>query len=863
MRILFVNQYYAPDYAATAQQLGDLCEFLASEGHEIHVLAGTAFYDGRQLALPPYEILNGVHVHRVSMPHSRRERIRDRLLGYLGFYWRAFIRVHTVPRPDIIVTLTTPPLISLLGAWLKILFGTRFVFWVMDIYPDIATRAGVLAHFGPTRGIWSTLARFAYYCADRVVVLGRDMADVLAAKQVDEQRIVVIRSWAIGDEVVPIEHAENSFRDKHCAPGDFVVMYSGNMGTCHLYKEIVDCAEMLHTDPSIRFLFIGGGKLYPKIREALENEQPRALFLPYQPRERLAASLSAADVHLISLNETFDGLLVPSKVYGCMASGRPSIMIGSRKSEAARLLLDNECGLVVPPGDGEALRGAVLFLRENPEDAERMGRNAREAFLNSYERKNATANFAAMLEEVSAEKGHRRIGPIANSLGRVIFSPGGRPLSSWAFGLRARDKESLADWMGAKPLTLMFAVLIMAWAFWQVQAAGRIEAWHEGFRQSGTIAIEKPSSVPSESLALLQATSFAAENVFPPNRLMLNEFFRRQVALAPMESGTWLNIARQRIMEGRIPQARAALNYADTLNPAYPSERLDAVQHWALIGERDRARSIALRIARLDFAGRLEAGDALVTAGFKPVEVFEQLDDDQLAPFERANLAVHLMTGDPSLNRELFDFLPDKVLDDPEARAKLIRPLTYPMLPDAASEVWRRQAGGSPEGGLLHNGTLQKNPFEPGFYLGWQLKHLAASLTPRWIEPARAGENGILVLESPSYDSGGTAFLYRLVVPANTPPLEFSLDLTLSPHDAIDCRLVLFEREGHDLSREYLGDWLRRGHEQSADGMSAVLPPSSEPRLIDIAFARTRRAPAARGSVSVRITSLNVQEAAR
>lgn len=418
MRILFINQYYAPDFAATAQQMADLCERLTAEGHDVHVLCGNSLYDGRKMKLAPEENINGVTVHRVGSSNDRRERLRDRLMAYIAFYIRAFVKAHTVPRPDMVVTLTTPPMIALLGAWLRLVRRSRFAYWVMDVYPDIAIRAGVLRRMGPVAGLWSLLAMISYRLANRVVVLGEDMAEELVKKGVPAHKIQVIASWADGNEVFPVAAEDNAFRREHVPEGALSVMYSGNMGTCHLFREVIAGAKALKDDPGFHFLFIGGGKQQPHLREALGGQQ-NVTFLPYQERNALSESLSAGDVHLISLQERYDGLLVPSKVYGIMACGRPIVFIGSERNHVARIIRESRCGVIVAPGDMQGFEAALRELRDEPGLAEEMGRRGREAFLRRYERRIGTRRFGEMLEGMVLRPGWRGDRSLAH--GRLAF----------------------------------------------------------------------------------------------------------------------------------------------------------------------------------------------------------------------------------------------------------------------------------------------------------------------------------------------------------------------------------------------------------------------------------------------------------
>lgn len=397
MKLLFINQYYAPDYAATAQHLADLCEYLASIGHEVHVITGRALYDGRQMELPKEEVLNGVHVHRVGDPKSSRARFRDRVWGYVSFYVNAAREVMKSDRPDVVVTLTTPPMIPLLGSLLAVTGRTRFVCWVMDVYPDIAIRSGLLSRMGPTQALWSVLGQIAYRSADRIVVLGDDMKDSLERKGVPAQKIDVVPCWACSTEVFPIDETENAFRAEHLEPDTFSLMYSGNAGMCHTFEAVIEGVAKLADRDDMRFVFVGSGKKMPEIKSKLSGDT-RVKFVGYQPREALSASLSAPDAHLVTLDPRYDGLLVPSKIYGIMAAGRPVLFVGSEENEIAALIRRANCGMIVSPDDPEGFAEAMRTLADNPALRRELGDNGLAYFLSHNNKPVATARFGRVLD---------------------------------------------------------------------------------------------------------------------------------------------------------------------------------------------------------------------------------------------------------------------------------------------------------------------------------------------------------------------------------------------------------------------------------------------------------------------------------
>jgi colanic acid biosynthesis glycosyl transferase WcaI len=403
LRILFVNQFYWPDDAATAQVLSDLAEFAAARGHEVHVIASRATYAGlARRPLPPEEIRNHVRIHRVGATGFGRATVVRRLSDYLSFYGLAVLRAARLRRPDVVVTLTTPPMIGALGLLLRAARSVPHVVWLMDLYPDLAIRFGALRQESLVARLMGALSRTVLSRADGVIVLGDDMARIAASRGADAARLAVCRNWS--DVIAPIAARTGRFRARLGIPSDAVVVgYSGNFGRGHRFESILEVVRRRREDPRVRFLFIGGGPLYATLRDTCTREGlVRAHFAGYQPRNELADTLGAIDVHLISQDPGVDGLLVPSKLYGILAAGRPALFLGSRACEVGATVLAGACGEVISPDDPLALDRAVEALVVDPERRAELGRRARETFEARFTREAGCARVLGAVERAVA-----------------------------------------------------------------------------------------------------------------------------------------------------------------------------------------------------------------------------------------------------------------------------------------------------------------------------------------------------------------------------------------------------------------------------------------------------------------------------
>jgi len=400
-RLLFVNQYYAPDHASTAQHLTDLVESLAARGHECHVLCARGNYKPGSPRPPAFEVRNGVRVHRVPATSLGRKSTLARMTDYLSFYARALAVGLALPRFDAVVTLTTPPIIGLVGTLLRRLKGSRHVYWSMDLHPDASLALGRMSRRNPATAALAWLSDRVYRRADKVVVLGPYMADRVLAKGVRPDRVATIPVWSRGDEIYPLPRAGHPLRERLGLADKFVAMYSGNLGLAHSTAEFLEAARRLRGRPEVVFLFVGDGPRTAEVRAARDAEGlGNVRFLDYFPREQLHASLSLADAHLISMRAEMTGIVVPGKLYGAMASGRPAVFVGPAHCETADTIRQAECGYSIPLGDADGLVEALNALADDPEAALAMGRRGRSAFLQSHEVEPCCARWAEVLGDL-------------------------------------------------------------------------------------------------------------------------------------------------------------------------------------------------------------------------------------------------------------------------------------------------------------------------------------------------------------------------------------------------------------------------------------------------------------------------------
>jgi len=338
MRILLLNQCFHPDPVATAQHLRDLGLGLAEQGHEVTVVASSRGYDDPTVRYANREEWGGIDVRRMWVPGLGKRSKWRRAVDF-GVFWLNATRIlFLMPRFDVTVCLTSPPLISFLGTFVASLKGGAVVPWVMDLNPDEAVAAGWLKKGGLMERTLSALQLWGFERSSKIVALDRFMARRLEKKGLRSARIHTDAPWSHDDSVGFDEEKRTAFRREHGLEGKFVIMYSGNHSPCHPLDSVLDAAELLREDERIHFAFIGGGSEFPKVRRfANERGLKNILTLPYQPVSGLSGSLSSADLHLVVMGDAFVGIVHPCKIYNVLALGLPFLSVGPDESHLTDL----------------------------------------------------------------------------------------------------------------------------------------------------------------------------------------------------------------------------------------------------------------------------------------------------------------------------------------------------------------------------------------------------------------------------------------------------------------------------------------------------------------------------------------------
>jgi colanic acid biosynthesis glycosyl transferase WcaI len=404
-RLLVLNQYYVPRVEATAHLLAELCEGLADEW-DVTVVTGGAPGERRGRTRR-----NGVEVVRLPGTAFGKRDLLRRGLDYGSFVGLALPVGAFRARPDVVLAMTDPPFVGAVARAVAGRFGVPLVLVAQDVFPETAVATGALPSPVTARAL-RAFVEPALRSAARVVALGETMRRRLEEKGVPPERIRVIPNWTDTEAIRPGPQ-DNEWSRAHGLAGRFVVMHAGNLGWAQDLETLLRASTLLGEADDLVVALVGTGSRAEELQALAETlGASRVRFLGHEPRERMAMVLAAGSVHVVGLAHGLAGYVVPSRLYGVLAAGRPVIAAADAESDTAELVRRVKCGIVVPPGNPDALAGVLRAALDGALTLDELGRRGRAYAEEEADRQVAVTRYGALLGEVLAEARAGRPTPV-------------------------------------------------------------------------------------------------------------------------------------------------------------------------------------------------------------------------------------------------------------------------------------------------------------------------------------------------------------------------------------------------------------------------------------------------------------------
>lgn len=382
-KVVLLCQHFFPEMISTGMHMTELAVALTRQGWKIDVICAQPSVLTENQSVPKFLVYEGVAVHRVSTIGNHRGRLASRALFGISYMLMSFFKAWRLSQNyDGLIITTNPPFLGLAGLFLRFFTSKEYLMIAYDIYPDTAVQAGVLRKNSLLAWAWERISRSIFTGASITIVIGRDMLQRVSEKikPSHRNRIRRVTNWSDEKCVYPMPKQNNGFR-KESNPHDyFIVQYSGTMARIHNLEPLIEAAEILQKE-RILFQMIGGGHKKAFLESAAKQKRLQNVqFLPFQPLNKLAEVLSAANLSVVCLASQFTGLSVPSKAYGIMAAGVPLLGFMDEESEIALTIREADCGVVLSHPTGVSVAENILTLMNDRERLHEMGVNAYKRF---------------------------------------------------------------------------------------------------------------------------------------------------------------------------------------------------------------------------------------------------------------------------------------------------------------------------------------------------------------------------------------------------------------------------------------------------------------------------------------------------
>lgn len=379
MRIIIISQVFWPDTASTAQHLSDLAEKLAERGHAVTVYSSRYAYENPGIKYPRKETFKGIRIRRLQNTGLGKKSIGRRLVDFGSFNILLFLKLITLKKKDfdVIIGMTSPPLISYLGIVVASWKKKKFLYWGMDLQPELAIASGLLKPNNISTKLLTYAGNAIIRKSDAIIALDKYMRDHFVQRGASQKKVHVIPVWPVINDVFEGHRLENPFRIEHGFRDKIVVMYSGNHSFVHPLDTLLNAILSLKNDPDFLFVFIGEGVRKNEVTRFREiHRLTNVIQLPYQHRNKIHLSLGSADLQVVIMGDGQVGYTHPNKIYGAMFLGKPILYIGPAHSHITDILCQLKGNIMVDHGADNILTDSLRqFKSLTRQQWEEIGKN--------------------------------------------------------------------------------------------------------------------------------------------------------------------------------------------------------------------------------------------------------------------------------------------------------------------------------------------------------------------------------------------------------------------------------------------------------------------------------------------------------
>jgi glycosyltransferase involved in cell wall biosynthesis len=405
--ILFLCQFFYPEYNSSATLPFDTAKYLAAHGFTVDALVGYPKEYSNETDLPLEETVDNVHIKRIKYMELSRVGKMSRLVNYFSFTWHALLNLSYLKNYKAVVVYSNPPVLPIVPIMAKKRYGTKFVFVAYDIYPEIAYASQTLTPGDTVSKAMNWINKRLYSSVSCVIALTDEMKEYLLSHrpELKRSRVTTIANWAHEKEREPDHEAYQRFGYKD---GQFVVSYFGNMGTCQDVETMMQAAEFLKDDDRVRFLIVGHGNKKDAVEERIKEKGLKNVqLLDFLTGKDFEQAVAISSCCIVSLEKGLMGQCAPSKYYSYLQGGQPVLAVVEKESYLAKEVEEENIGHGVEIGDGEGLRKAIVDMVENPDECKAMGMRAKKLYEDKYSYEVAMKKYERVMRKVTRKGGDR------------------------------------------------------------------------------------------------------------------------------------------------------------------------------------------------------------------------------------------------------------------------------------------------------------------------------------------------------------------------------------------------------------------------------------------------------------------------
>ncbi|WP_019377587.1 glycosyltransferase family 4 protein [Virgibacillus halodenitrificans] len=402
--VLFLCQYFYPEYVSSATLPFDTAEALKKAGFSVGALSGYPKEYNLNEEVPLREIYKGVEIRRLKYMQLKRSNIIGRLINYFSFTFSVALRINELRKYRVVIVYSNPPVLPLVAAIASRLFNTKFVFVSYDIYPEMAHITNSISEDSIISKMMKIVNKSVFKHVNKVVALSNEMKKYLLnhRSKLSEEQIEVIPNWYEDKGIIDAKSPLKNKMFRSIKEDDnLIVSYFGNMGICQDLDTLVDAIRQFKGDSKVQFLFAGHGYKMETLKKIVEKEKlDNVTIFDFLHGHDFQDALNISDCFIVSLAKGLTGLAVPSKTYSYMMAGKPVIAIMGKDSDIAKDLTENNAGYAVEVGESLKLVNAIKELRDDKEKCESMGENCRDIFLKQYTKEHCTKQYVNMMQKI-------------------------------------------------------------------------------------------------------------------------------------------------------------------------------------------------------------------------------------------------------------------------------------------------------------------------------------------------------------------------------------------------------------------------------------------------------------------------------